>query len=184
MHRSDVDWYHSYLSIASDMQDSKFITKVEEKSSLQTYQWLKYSTKMERYMKSEIDFYGQKVKFRARTGCLGLNTDLKRWKKCDGVCIVCSLNVQDTIEHRLLFCPSDRDTRITFHRDIEKFCCQDVLLQYIQLGVRDKINWLLGDGAYDTWGHDLGSLFDKCTKQFLVSVYKSIKERSGTCCAV
>ena len=180
MHRSDVDWYKSYLLIANEMYTTNFYENIKEKTSLQTYKWLKHGTKMELYMRSDTDFYGQKVKFRARTGCLGLNTDLERWNKSDGICHVCNNNVRDTIEHRLLFCPSERQNRINLHRDIAQLGGPYVLSQYIQLRTRDKLNWILGDGAYDTWGHELGVLFDKCSKHFLVSIYNSIKENSDT----
>ena len=90
---------------------------------------------------------------------------------------MCTLNFEDTIEHRLLFCPSDIQKRLTFHNDILKLCGTDVLSAYLQLDISTKINWLLGDGVYDTWGHEKSILFDKCTKQFLTSIYVNIKER-------
>ena len=134
---------------------------------------------MERYLKTDMDFYGQKVKFKARTGCLGVGADLKRWKKGDGICTACTLEVQDTLEHRLLFCSADIDKRLALHKELQGTCGPHVLSHYIQLGTNEKINWLLGEGAYDTWGHEIGNLFDKCSKLFLVSVYNNIKERSG-----
>ena len=127
-----------------------------------------------------MDFYGQKVKFKARSGCLGINADLHRWGKSNGICTACTLKQMDTVEHRLLFCPADIQERFALHDNVLNVCGTEVLNGYIQLNTQSKINWLLGDGVFDTWGQEIFDKFDKCSKEFLVSVYSDIKERMAT----
>ena len=177
IHRNDVEWYYSFLQISEDMRKSELVEGIQDRSSLGTYKLLKQTTRMDRYLKSDMDFYGQKIKFKARSGCLGLGSDLKRWKKSNGICTACNLNSEDTIEHRLLFCPFDIQKRLEFHNNVLQIVGADVLNVYLQLNTITKINWLLGDGAYDTWGQEQGKLFDKCSKRFLVNIYSDIKER-------
>ena len=138
---------------------------------------IKNNLKKECYINSVLDFYGQKIKFKARAGCLGLNTDLERWGKTNGRCTACSLNQSDTIEHRLLLCPSDVSKRFAFHDKVLQVCGSEVLNNYLQLDPSTKIEWLLGDGVLCTWGQDTFTKFDKCSKEFLVNMYSDIKER-------
>ena len=88
------------------------------------------------------------------------------------------MQVEDSIEHRLFFCPSDNYERLKFHENIKKFCGEELTSYYLQLGTHDKILWVLGDGVLNTWGQDCYRAFDKCTKLFLVAIYPSIKDRA------
>ena len=177
IYRDDSEWYCSFLNISNEQNVASFLNVIQDKTSLSTYKLLKTHTRLDNYLKSELDFYGQRIKFKARSGCLGTNSDLKRWGKSNGVCSECDLHCEDTIIHRLLVCPHEIRRRLDFYREITKYCGDEVMSSFMQQDIETKICWVLGDGIYDTWRQDKGILFDRCTKSFLTDVYKNLKER-------
>ena len=177
INRDDSEWYGSFLKISNEQNIAEYLNRIQDKTSLSTYKSIKYNKKLENYLKSDLDFYDQRIKFKARSGCFGTNSDLKRWGKSNGLCTVCDLNCEDTVSHRLIVCPHERVRRLNFHHGISKQCGPEIMSSFMQQDVCTKISWILGDGAYDTWGHEIGILFDKCAKAFLVDIYSNIKER-------
>ena len=178
LHRNDSDWYTSFLNISNDQNKTQLTEKIQSKSSLNTYKVLKNDIKLKKYLTTELDFYGQRIKMKARMGCLALHSDLKRWDKSDGICIACDLKQEDSTFHRLIVCPLENNARREFHDNIERLCGQETLSVYMQQNANAKIAWILGNGSFGIMGHDIGVSFDKCSKIFLTSIYPNIKERA------
>ncbi|CAH1795208.1 unnamed protein product, partial [Owenia fusiformis] len=172
--RDDNEWYDSFLTISSQQHKSNFLSECSSKSSLEFYESIKQTPFLENYLTSSNDFVGQRLKFKARTGCLGIGTDLKRRKCDDGFCKLCSLHPIDDLTHRFFTCSHNQRERIDFYNRIKTSCSPDVFNMFLTLPLNEKLKWCLGDVVFSIWGKDQGFLFDKCVKQFLVTINNDI----------
>ena len=86
--------------------------------SFRCYQMLKRSSFGESYLFSVNSFAGTRLKFMARTGCLGEGEDLERWGKSDGRCPLCK-DCREDLAHFLFVCPALNDIRLEAFRNLE-----------------------------------------------------------------
>ena len=59
-----------------------------------------------RYLYDPSNFLGSQLKFKARVGCIGLETDPNKRQLNGGICQRCDTESTDTIQHMLLTCPA------------------------------------------------------------------------------
>ena len=119
------------------------------------------------YLYNPYDFSGAQLKFKARTGCLGLEADLEQWKESDGICKLCDSGSKDTMEHYLLYCGYFNKQRISMYNNLETELMSrnyNVLWQEFISGNRvHEINFLLGDHG-EFFDNDIGNIFDRIIK--------------------
>ena len=108
-HNPDIP--NAYKRLSLDIYKQTFDSEVKEKTSLSRYKYFKTSTFAEKYMYDMHDFEGTRLKFKARTGCLGLQEDLARWGISDSVCNLCN-SERESIEHFLFICPTLQKIRV------------------------------------------------------------------------
>ena len=65
-----------YYRLSLEVLNQKFVYEINTMSTLSLYKFLKGSTKKEKYPFNIEYFEGARLKFKARTGCLGLQADL------------------------------------------------------------------------------------------------------------
>ena len=172
IYRDDTDWYSSFTEILDDTYKVDFYEKINTMDSLSVYRNLKLHISKENYLKTEFDFYFQKLKFQARTGCFGLQTDFERWGKSDGTCKHCNTNVKETLHHRLFICSMFTDERNIFYRNVSKLLPEPFFSNFISLNANERLLCLLGETVASTWGHETAYTFDNICKYFLNSVYR------------
>ena len=123
-------------------------------------------------------FESARLKFKARTGCLGIQEDLLRWRKAaDGSCPICHNGIEG-ISHFMLICPILGEIRITNWSRLEiKLLDIDSghIWEYFMGGsLITKLCFLLGDVAFD-YGDEVGWLFDTACKSFLREAWAARK---------
>lgn len=80
------EWLQPFMRLIIHSYEISFFQDIDEKSSLCCYRTIKRSTFGEKYLFNLNDFYGSRLKFMARTGCLGLKENLERWRLSDAKC--------------------------------------------------------------------------------------------------
>ena len=122
---------------------------------------------MANYLKDQTDFKGAQLKFKARTGCLPIETVLEMRKQSDGICKRCQMGEKDTISHLMLHCDRLSKYRDSMLENIEHDLAKDNKLflwtNFVMNTDVFKLKFLLGDH---------GDIFDKHVKMYLKNVFK------------
>ena len=151
-----------------------FSRKFDAKKSLYWYRLLKCTSFSERYLFNVSNFKGARLKFLARTGCLGLGEDKERWCMTETQCCVCGSR-DDTIPHLLITCPGLTDIRFKHFKQLEKGL-NEIDMSYVwhsfmASSVNKKLSFLLGVYGH-SYGSEVGDLFDITCKMFLVDAWQ------------
>ena len=142
------------------------------------YSMLKRSSFREDYLSTSTNFDMARLKFMARTGCLGLKEDLFRWKLVpERTCELCGIGTE-SVCHLLLVCPKLNEIRIKFWHELEAKLTstkENYIWEYfIGAPLNSKLCLLLGDAAYD-YNITIGKLFDDIGKRFLMEAWLTHK---------
>ena len=120
------------------------------------------------------DFYGARLKFLARVGCLGINENVRRWGKSDGTCELCN-SEEETLLHFLFTCPISNFIRVKHYVKLEerlKESEQDFVWQkFVSGSLLTKLNMFLGSGS-KYYGGEIEGFFDKSCKEYLVETWQ------------
>ena len=154
MNNSDVDLPSAFHRLSLDNYKHMFFNEINDKNSLQVYKLCKKSTFRENYLFGTTDFESRRLKFKARTDCLGLQSDFERWGQADGHCKMCKKSKED-LQHFLLNCPILENVRIKLFNELFSTLissCPRVWETFIHASPRTKVYMLLGnedmDGAF------------------------------------
>ncbi|CAH1795176.1 unnamed protein product, partial [Owenia fusiformis] len=170
--RDDCEWYNTYECICRQERTTNFIDDISHYKSLNTYSTFKNHPYQENYLKQDFDFYGSRLKFLARTNNFCLESNYSVWGKSDGKCKLCSLNVHEDLQHRLLLCEHFKEERESFFHTVCKQCPPDLFSDFIKGNLTEKLTFIFGDETFSKWGQDYFRLFDSIVKRFLTQVYK------------
>ena len=97
-----------------------FFNEIDNKKSLSLYCLFKRSSFREEYMFAINDFESARLKFMARTGCLGIQENLHTWNIApSGTCVLCKNGIEN-VSHFLLTCPAFNETRIRFGMNLKQ----------------------------------------------------------------
>ena len=114
-----TDLPYVYDRLRLSLYEQEFHNEINTRSTLSLYKYLKSSTTKEKYLFNMEYFDGARLKFKARTGCLGLQTDLKRWGLADNdVCTLCG-NDKEDVQHFLFTCSKLNSLRIKYFYELE-----------------------------------------------------------------
>ena len=167
------EWLGCFLKLSLEAYKLDFFQEIDLKKSLRWYQMFKRSSFGESYLFNVNNFAGARLKFLARTGCLGVGEDLERWGLSDGRCPLCKDSRED-LAHFLFVCPALNDIRLQAYRNLEvnslKENCKQAWQRFSASSLKNKVCWFLGEHAYDL-GQDIGELFDQTCKTFLVEAW-------------
>ena len=174
----DGQWIKSYHKLSLDNYVLCFFSEVDSKVSLSLYSMLKRSSFREEYLFTSTNFDMARLKFMARTGCLGLKEDLFRWKLVPEVtCDLCRTGTENVC-HLLLTCPILNEIRIRYLHELEAKLIatgENYIWEYfIGASSNSKLCLLLGDAAYD-YGTTNGKLFDDISKRLLKETWLTRK---------
>lgn len=115
------------------------------------------------------DFYGTQLKFKARTGCLGIKENLARWGMTDSKCDLCK-NASEDLPHFLFLCPALNELRNACYgkleADLRNLGHEELWNRYMGSSILTKLCLFLGDHGY-LFNKNVGALFDKTCKEFL-----------------
>ena len=147
-----------------------FFNEIDNKKSLSLYCLFKRSSFREEYMFAINDFESARLKFMARTGCLGIQENLHTWNIApSGTCVLCKNGIEN-VSHFLLTCPAFNETRIKIWHELEtKLIISNNLHiweHFIGSSPTTKLCLLLGDAATEHSIH-VGKIFDEACKRFL-----------------
>lgn len=158
---------NAFKQIGREMHHQLFIDECQTMSSLELYSLCKKDTFMANYLKDQTDFKGAQLKFKARTGCLPIETVLEMRKQSDGICKRCQTGEKDTISHLMLHCDRLSKYRDSMLENIEHDLAKDNKLflwtNFVMNTDVFKLKFLLGDH---------GDIFDKHVKMYLKNVFK------------
>ena len=174
----DGQWINSYHKLRLENHVMGFFSEIDDRVSLPLYSMVKRSSFREEYLFTPTNFDMARLKFMARTGCLGLNDDRCRWKLVhEGTCELCGIGTENVC-HFLLVCPKLNEIRIKFWHILEAKLTSTheyyIWEYFIGAPVNSKLCWLLGDIAYD-YGTTIGKLFDDICKRFLMEAWLTRK---------
>jgi hypothetical protein len=155
------------LQVQNYMND--FRTIIESRSSLKYFQHMKLNTYKAQYMHDICDFRGVQLKFKLRTGILGINENRKRWNLSDGICPVCKNN-EENVYHFVFNCPAYTTFHIAMLKHIEEELLShgmdEVFMSFMAASQPSKLNWLMGDHAY-LISDFVGKTFDLASRKYL-----------------
>ena len=117
----------------------------------------------------------------AGTGCLGLGEVKARWCMADTQCCVCRSR-DDTIPHLFITCPGLTDNRLTHFKQLEKglnkIDMSHVWQSFMASSVNKTLSFLLGVYG-NSYGNEVGDLFDITCKQFLAEAWQYRRDLVG-----
>ena len=97
---------------------STFLQDISKLRSLHMFKAVKLDTLCSRYLTSDnCNFKGQQLKFKLRTGTLGLGEDLYRQNRGMGMCFNC--NTFETARHFIMHCPCYHQPRQTLMSNLK-----------------------------------------------------------------
>lgn len=170
---TNPNWLRRFAKLSIEGYKLHFFQEIDEKRSLNWYRMFKRSTFGEKYLFSVDNFAGVRLKFLARTGCLGLGEDLKRWNISDGKCVLCN-SAEEDLPHFLFLCPALNQIRSEMYVCLERECktlyFDHVWQRFSASSLNNKICWLLGEHLYE-FGREIGDAFDRISKDFLVKAW-------------
>ena len=169
------------MQLSIDNYKCSFFHDIDNKTSLYWYRSMKKSTFGENYLFNMNDFYATKLKFKARTGCLGINENLARWGTSDSTCDLCNSNNEDLV-HFLFLCPAFNDLRKSCYRqleaELEYLGAKELWFHFIGSSVLGKLGLFLGEDGY-IYSGIVGCLFDRVCERFLLEAWM-IRRESNT----
>lgn len=159
-----------FSNIASQTYANKFKQIISQRDSLLHYQYFKLHSFQERYVKDMSNFYGVKLKFKARAGVLELENVIEKWGLSNGECKLCHKE-KESLSHFMLSCCALNHIRMQCFEALEH------RLSHLNVSVWQsscassnvhKLNMLLGEHGY-LINDEIGSCFDELCKVFLIS---------------
>ena len=167
-------WLDSFMKRSLESYVLYFFQEIDAKKSLYWYRLLKCTTFSEKYLFNVSNFKGARLKFLARTGCLGLGEDKERWCMNDTRCCLCGSR-DDTIPHFFITCPGLADIRFKHLKELEKGLIEMgkvyIWHSFMASSVDRKLSFLLGVHGYN-FSNEVGDLFDITCKMFLVEAWQ------------
>ena len=113
------------------------------------------------------NFRGSQLKFKARVGWLGLETNPHKRQLNGGICQKCDTGSTETIQHMLLSCPALNTTQCIMFSGLAADLGDHTWSMFLNADNRTKIDLLLGDLT----DHKIGDAFDQHPKLFLKTVF-------------
>ena len=171
--RDTGDWIYPFCKLSTQNYVYDFFKDIDEMSSLSYYKLIKYSTLGERYMFQVNDFKGTRLKFMARTGCLGLEETLQRWNLSNGICKLCNQGIEDLF-HFTFTCEHSKELRIKIWRNLEKCLLEHgythVWEHFTRSSLTTKFTLLFGISF--NYDHAVNDIFDSACKTFLKEAWR------------
>ncbi|CAH1793802.1 unnamed protein product [Owenia fusiformis] len=87
-----------------------------------------------------------------------LESNYSVWSKSDGKCKLCSMNVPEDSQHRLLLCEHFKEERESFFYSVCKQCPSDLFSNINKCNLTEKL-------TFPKWGQDYFRLFDSIVKR-------------------
>ena len=113
------NWMDAFYKLSLEGCKLNFFREIVSKKSLSWYRAIKRPTFGEVYMNDIGNFQGIRLKFMARTGCLGLGEDRERWGHQDLSCCLCMARYEN-LPHFLFLCHGLNKVRVKHYRFLEK----------------------------------------------------------------
>ena len=141
-HRNTKVDMNVYKDLSNDLLKTQYYNDINNYSSLSLYRSVTCNMNASDYLDSYCNFRGLQLKFKLRTGTLGLGSDLQRQHRGDGFCKCC--NLYESAKHFIFVCPSYHTERRILYDNIIRSAGADVFSSIISnwdIG----LNLLLGD---------------------------------------
>jgi hypothetical protein len=138
--------------------------EMDNYSSLKHYRFLKQNTHCSDYLYSDHNFKSVQLKFKLRTGVLGIGEDFVRQKRGPGYCKGCG--AFESLKHFILYCPAYLKERQIMLLNVRKETDDETFSTFIQ-HADVMLSYLLGD-------HD--DVFNKMFLTFLHKIWLKRKE--------
>ena len=169
MFSTNSEWLQPFLKRQLGSYKIDFFQDIDEKTSLQWYRAFKDSTFGVKYLFDTGNFYGTRLKFLARVGCLGINENVCRWGKSDSKCDLCGLH-NETLLHFLFTCSKINFIRVKYYVKLEnrlkEIQREFVWWKFISSSLLTKLCMFLGTQT-KSYRRETAELFDRICKQFL-----------------
>ena len=159
-----------FRKLSSQTYASNFERSIHQRASLHHYRHFKLHSFQERYVADMSNFYGVKLKFKARAGILELESLMQVWGKSDGVCKLCNTE-RETLSHFMFSCCALNDIRMQIFKALEARLmpmCEPVWPSFCASSNVHKLNMLIGEHGY-LISDEIGKCFDDLGKMFLIS---------------
>ena len=171
IHSQNDMWLDKFYRFTLDKHVLDFFNEIDNKKSLSMYRLFKRSSFRENYMFGVNDFESTRLKFLARSECMGIQENLHKWKIApSGTCVLCKNGIEN-ISHFLLICPAFNEIRFKIWHDLEKKLIDSGNLHiwehFSGSSVTTKLSFLLGDAAYGQ-GIEIADVFDGACKRYLL----------------
>ena len=128
-HNDTIDL--SYLKQLIYQQNyERFLEDIMEHTSLCTYRSVKQEYSCAPYLLSTTSFRGKQLKFKLRTGVLGLGADLHRQNRGDGQCSAC--NEFESHKHFVIHCRLFTELRAKLYNDIRLIVGDFIFSMYLR----------------------------------------------------
>ena len=167
-------WLATYNRLSLDGYKSIFFQTVDSMKTLQWYRTFKRSTFRADYIFNTNDFWGVRLKLKARIGCLGLQVDQNRWRQSGETCMLCTSGKED-LEHFMVTCPFFNDLRVNMYQSLEQQLMSNgyfsIWQSFISSSVVTKLWYLLGDLAH-LIDRDAFIIFDGACRGYLNEAWK------------
>lgn len=171
-------WLQPYQKLSLESYKIEFFQDIDDKSSLYWFRLMKGSTHGSKYLYDIGHFYGIRLKFLARVGCLGLSEDLARRGLANEICSLCKREKED-LPHFMFKCGETNHIRTKYISMLEnrlRECgMEHVWYKYMSSSFIGKLCFILGDQAF-TYGNNVWSLFDSICKMFLMETWSYRRE--------
>ena len=178
---NEMSWLEPYMKLSIDNYSCSFFQDIDKKSSLYWYRSMKKSSFGEKYLLNMNDFYASQLKFKARTGCLGIGENPTRWGVSDPTCNLCKGSNEDLV-HFLFLCPAFSNIRNSCFRELEAeleyMGAQEVWFHFSGSSVLGKLGLFLGTDGF-LYNENVGSLFDRICKSFLLKAWGIRRESNA-----
>ena len=149
----------TFKKCTSECYQNHFYQDIMSYTSLQLYRMVKQDTSCAHYIISDkCSFRAMQLKFKLRTGVLGLGSDLHRQHRGSGLCNICG--VFESAKHFIFQCPSYNPYRFNMLNSIRNCVSEDYFNVFIQdmdfalwvvLGNHDDINLHFGAFLEKAW---------------------------------
>jgi hypothetical protein len=164
-----------FSKLSSELYQNRFREALNQRSSLRSYRHFKYHSFREKYTHDMSNFQGIKLKFKARSGVLELETLKEKWGLSnDGMCKLCN-NEKETLCHFMFHCCALNGIRTQVFNCLESKLMNTeyahVWYSFCASSAVHKMNMLIGECAY-MYGEDIGLCFDQLCKVYLTSAWE------------
>lgn len=172
----------AFQNIAQGIYQTHLSDRINTGESLKFYSFGRTDCNRACYTYDPSNFNKISLKFRARTGTLGLGTDLERQyrngnsnqENCvPSLCKYCGSDRED-LTHFMLSCPTFADCRVKMMAELEtellKNSYDHIWEFFMGLGLLSKMAWLIGDHSFLV-SPTVGAIFDRHSKNYLLSSF-------------